>query len=360
MSSGTQVEVAPTFAPSLPVPNVQEIVRTDPLQVPERYLRDQEAIPENKGHTTSDLSTEIPIIDFPLLSKGNKEELDKLDMACQEWGFFQVVNHGVEKEVLQGMKDVAAKFFELPLEEKNKVAMPSDDIQGYGHAYVVSEDQILDWSDALILIVYPTHYRKLQFWPAVPEKFKEVLDTYSSEVKRVGEELLMSLSILMGMEKDSLIGLHNQFLQGVRVNYYPPCSMPHKVLGLSPHSDTSTITILMQEDDVTGLQIQKGGEWVSVEPIPNALVVNVGDVLEIWTNGKYKSIEHRAVTTKNKARLSYATFLSPHDDVEVEPIYDIVESHMMYKKVRYGDYLRQSMKMKHAGKAHTQMAKIES
>lgn len=86
-----QVEVAPTYAPSLPVPNVQEIVRTYPFHVPDRYLRDQEEIPENIDHTTSNLSSEIPIIDFSLLSKGNKEELHKLDVACEEWGFFQVL-----------------------------------------------------------------------------------------------------------------------------------------------------------------------------------------------------------------------------------------------------------------------------
>lgn len=79
-----------------------------------------------------------------------------------------MVNQGVEKEVMQKMKDVAAEFFELPLEEKNKYAMPSNDIQGYGHAHVVSEEQILDWSDALILVVHPSHYRKLEFWPKSP------------------------------------------------------------------------------------------------------------------------------------------------------------------------------------------------
>lgn len=85
----------------------------------------------------------------------------------------------------------------------------------------------------------------------------------------------------MGMENDALLGLHKELVQALRMNYYPPCCMPDKVLGISPHSDTNTITILMQEDKVTGLQIRKGGEWVQVKPIPNALVVNVGDVLEV-------------------------------------------------------------------------------
>ncbi|TQE08201.1 hypothetical protein C1H46_006168 [Malus baccata] len=138
--------------------------------------------------------------------------------------------------------------------------------------------------------------------------------------------------------------------------------MPDKVLGKSPHSDTSTITILTQEDNVTGLQIRKEGEWVPVKPIPNPLVVNVGDVIVIWSNGKYKSIEHRAATTEGQARLSYATFLVPHDDVEIEPFdhMDCPRSVWKYKKVRCGDYLRESLKMKMDGKAHTQVAKIET
>ena len=65
------------------------------------------------------------------------------------------------------------------------------------------------------------------------------------------------------------------------MNYYPPCTMPEKVLGLSPHSDTSTITLLTRDDDVTGLEIWHKGGWVAVTPIPDALVVNVGDVIEV-------------------------------------------------------------------------------
>lgn len=87
-----EVAVAPTFGSSLPVPNVQEIVKSDPLHVPERYLiKNQEDMPKDADHTCN-LSSEIPTIDFSLLSRGHKEELTKLDLACKEWGFFQVIN----------------------------------------------------------------------------------------------------------------------------------------------------------------------------------------------------------------------------------------------------------------------------
>ncbi|KAE8692447.1 putative disease resistance protein [Hibiscus syriacus] len=299
-------EEAPTYAPSIPVPNVQELMREDPSQVPQRYVRDLKDRP--KDTDLSHLSSLIPLIDFSLLLLGNEEELNKLDLACQDWGFFQ----------------------------KNKYAMPSDDIQGYGHGYVVLEEQILDW---------------------------EIIEEYSNVIRKFGTELMESFSLIMGMEKEALLGLHKQLIQVYRVNYYPPCSKPDQVLGVSPHSDSSTITILMQDDGVCGLQIKHDNEWVPVNPFPYALVVNVGDVIEMWSNGKYKSIEHRAVANDNRARISYASFLFPHDKVEIEPLNHMIDQkteQQIYKKVKYGDYLRNSMKRKMEGKAHTQMAKVEA
>lgn len=353
------IDEAPIFAPSLPVPNVQEMVKMNPLQVPTKYVRNEEEM--EKVNYMPQLSSEIPIIDFTLLSNGNMEELLKLEIACKDWGFFQVVNHGLQKELIQRMRNVTDEFFNLPIEEKEKYAMPSNDIQGYGHAYVVSEEQTLDWSDSLILMIYPNRYRKLQFWPKTPHGFNEIIEAYSSEVKRVGEELLSSLSIIMGLEKHALIGMHKELLQCSRANYYPPCNTPDQVLGLSSHSDTGTITILMQDDDVPGLEIRNKGNWVPVTPISDALVVNVGDVIEILSNGKYKSVEHRAVTNKNKRRTSHASFLSPRDDVEVEPFDHMIdaENTKVYQKVKFGDYLRQSMKRKMEGKTHIDVAKIK-
>ncbi|KAL6133170.1 hypothetical protein ACLB2K_065407 [Fragaria x ananassa] len=350
-------------------PNVQELVRSNPLKIPEKYLLKnivEQDKPKSIETTRDDLSSDnIPIVDFSLLAIGNEEELNKLDLACKEWGFFQLVNHGVEREVLQGMKDGSAKFFGLPLEEKNKFAMSTAEgkREGYGKPFVATEEQTLDWSDALVLTLYPSQIRNLQYWPTTPKGYKEAIEAYASEVKRVGEEILRSMSLTMGMEKDILLGLHQDLAAALRVNYIPPCSMPDQVLGLSAHADAGTITILMQDDNVIGLQIRKQGQWVSVKPIPNSFVVNVGDALEIWSNGKYKSIEHRAVTNESKARMSYASFIFPHVDVEIEPFHHLLESSgivQMYKKVKYGDYLIKCLKRKMEGKEHTQNAKIGS
>lgn len=87
----------------------------------------------------------------------------------------------------------------------------------------------------------------------------------------------------MGMEKDALLGLHQELVQPLSVAYYPQCSMPDKALGLSAHSDKGSLGIVMQEDDVTGLQIKHRGKWVPIEPISDAFVVNVGDIIEVRT-----------------------------------------------------------------------------
>lgn len=109
----------------------------------------------------------------------------------------------------------------------------------------------------------------------------DAVDEYSNEMQRITIELLGSLSMMMNMDKDRLLRLHGEMKQGMRMNYYPTCSEPNQVLGVSPHSDGGSITILLQDDDITGLQIKYKGQWLSVKPIPNALVINIGDAMEV-------------------------------------------------------------------------------
>ncbi|KAL2331278.1 hypothetical protein Fmac_018859 [Flemingia macrophylla] len=94
------------------------------------------------------------------------------------------------------------------------------------------------------------------------------------------------------------------------MNYYPPSPQPEKVIGLTPHSDGVGLTILLQVNEVEGLQIKKNGMWVPIMPLPNAFIVNIGDILEIITNGIYQSIEDRATVNSEIERLSIATSLN--------------------------------------------------
>ncbi|GMI84881.1 LATERAL BRANCHING OXIDOREDUCTASE 1 [Hibiscus trionum] len=351
---GSGEEKGSDWGKSLPVPSVQELLRNDPQSLPERYIqlhRDRPVVPHM---AVAPSSYDIPIIDFALLAKGDEDETRKLDLACKHWGFFQIINHGVAEEVLLKMKAAIAAFFELPPDEKNKYAQDGNDFQGYGQAYVASEEQKLDWCDMVFLVTLPHEIRNLKYWADTIPGFKDAIESYSIEAQKVAEELCANISLLMGMDKDGLKRFYGNTKQAMRMNYYPPCSRPDLVLGIKPHSDPDIVTLLLQDDDVPGLQIRHKDEWILVKPIRNAIVVNVGDVLEILSNGMYKSIEHRAITNKAKARLSLATIMIPYDELEIGPMECAVDDDRprMYGNMKYLDYVRYTLGRKMEGKAH--------
>lgn len=332
---------------------VEEIVKRDPSFIPKRYILTEKDV--SKDMELPLLSAQVPVIDMALLSDGQEEELNKLDEACKNWGFFLVINHGMDERVLEDIKTAASEFFKLPLEEKMRYPFDPLAIEGYGRPYPVLQDQTVDWSDSLMFRLFPVRGRKLELWPDKPAALRGAVEAYSVEIGRVSKKLLGSLSLIMGMGSNDLPDLHKEMQVSMRVNYYPVCYEPEKVMGMSPHSDATTITILMQDNNVNGLQIRHNGGWVPVQPVPNSLIVNVGDVLEIWSNGKYKSIEHRAMTNGTRARISYASFVTPQMEVEVEPLKQILDDsqqHKLYKKVTYEDYIRQSLQSKLEGKAY--------
>lgn len=94
-------------------------------------------------------------------------------------------------------------------------------------------------------------------------------------------KLLRWMGINLGIEAHKLTSAFEDCNQGIRMNYYPPCLEADKVIGLSPHSDATALTLLVQINQVQGLQIKKGCKWVPVDPIPDAIIVNIGDVLEV-------------------------------------------------------------------------------
>jgi isopenicillin N synthase-like dioxygenase len=142
--------------------------------------------------------------------------------------------------------------------------------------------------------------------------------------------------------------------QAVRVNYYPAC--PHgrgRVLGLSPHSDAAGLTLLLQVSAVPGLQIRRRGAWISVDPIPGALVANVGDVVEVLTNGRYKSIEHRALVSPTHHRVSVAAFHSARFGDTYAPLEETIvdgDEPARYRSIGVEDYVRLVLSSKLQGK----------
>lgn len=249
----------------------------------------------------------------------------------------------------------------LPLEEK-KYPMAPGGIQGYGHAFVFSEDQKLDWSNMLALGVDPAFIRQPELWPTNPASFKDTLEKYSAEIRALCRSLLAHITETRGLAPDTFNGMFGEAVQAVRMNFYPPCPRPELVLGLSAHCDGSAVTVLQQDTSCAGLQVVgRDGAWVPVYPIRHALVANLGDTLEVLTNGRYRSVEHRAVTSDTHDRLSIVTFYAPAYDVELGPMPEFVtdDAPCRYRRFNHGEYSRHYVTSKLEGKKTLEFAKID-
>ncbi|KAL0913952.1 hypothetical protein M5K25_017447 [Dendrobium thyrsiflorum] len=314
------------FGGSLKVDNVQALAKKLGSEIPVRYVR-----PERKEDIVAgdeEVSGEsIPIIDFGKLfdSEYSDEEAAKLHWACEDWGFFQLINHGIPQDIISKFREDIEEFFNLPLEVKERFAQLPGQIEGYGQSFVQSEEQKLDWGDMLFLATLPPSFKQLRFWPTNPSSCRKSIDEYAVELKRVADGLLKIISKNLGDEFENVYEMFKGGMQSLRVNYYPPCPSPEKVLGLSPHSDAVVLTLLLQMNEMHGLQIKRNGGWLPVKASPRAFIVNIGDIIEILCNGKYKSIEHRAVVNNEKVRISVAGFHTLNIDDFVGPITEIVK-----------------------------------
>ncbi|CAA3029424.1 SRG1-like [Olea europaea subsp. europaea] len=301
---------------SLQVPNVQELAKEKSTTIPPRYQR------PNEDHLVSSLTeNQIPVIDMQkLMEKYSMDaELQKLHTARKEWGFFQLINHGVSFPKVEKMKLEIQEFFSLPIEEKKKFSQESGDIEGYGRAFVVSEEQKLDWADLFFAITLPIHCRKPHLISKLPTKFRDAIDEYAAELKNRAMKILDIMAKALQMKTEEMNMVFEEGMKAMRMNYYSPCPQSELVTGLNPHSDAVGLTILLQVSEIEGLQIKKDGAWIPVVPLPNAFVINIGDILEIVTNRIYRSIEHRATVNSKKERLSIATFFHPNIDSDLGP-----------------------------------------
>lgn len=150
--------------------------------------------------------------------------------------------------------------------------------------------------------------------------------------------------------------------QRINLNYYPKCPKPELTVGVGRHSDVSTFTILLQ-DNIGGLYVRTpdGESWVHVPPINGALVINVGDALQILSNGKYKSIEHRVIANATADRISIPLFINPKPSEVIGPLTEVLENtgeKPKYKNVLYSDYTLHFYRKAHDGKDTLEFAKI--
>ncbi|XP_038711612.1 probable 2-oxoglutarate-dependent dioxygenase At5g05600 [Tripterygium wilfordii] len=297
---------------------------------------------------------EIPVIDLSNFSTVDTKELVlEIGNASKNWGFFQVINHGVPLELRQGMEKVGKEFFHLGLEEKRKVKRNEFNSMGYHDSEHTKN--VRDWKEVFDFLlkdqtVIPASHEPddqelrtlFNQWPHYPTSFREVCQEYAREVEKLGFKLLELISLSLGLPADRCHPYFKHQTSFIRLNYYPPCPAPHLALGVGRHKDAGALTVLAQ-DDVGGLEVKRksDGEWVRVKPIPDAFSINVGDVVQVWSNDAYESVEHRAVVNSVKERISIPFVMFPTHTVSVKPLDELVnqQNPPKYKEYNWGKFL---------------------
>ncbi|KAK4754399.1 hypothetical protein SAY87_002503 [Trapa incisa] len=280
---------------------------------------------------------ELPLIDLSRLDKSPDESMEckaEIAKASREWGFFQVVNHGISREILERMRREQVKVFKQPFQEKVKEELLLNMSSGsyrWGSPRATCLRQ-LAWSEAFHVPL--TDILGSDGFSSLSSTMEQFAATLSGLANRLAEILAENMGHNWSdyMRENCL--LRSCYL---RINRYPPCPMfPTNVFGLVPHTDSDFLTVLHQ-DDVGGLQLVRDGRWFAVNPKPDVLIVNIGDLFQAWSNGVYKSVVHRVATNPRVERFSTAYFLCPSDDTVIKSCGEPP----VYRDFSFREYLQQ-------------------
>ncbi|XP_071712512.1 feruloyl CoA ortho-hydroxylase F6H1-3-like [Rutidosis leptorrhynchoides] len=324
--------------------------------LPHQYIQPpQERFDTNVEELQND---SIPIID---MSNWNDANVAKsICDAAQKWGFFQIVNHGVPIRVLEDVKDATHEFFKMLPQEKQKYSKEQSGTNNvrFATSFSPRAEKALEWKDYLSLF-YVSDDEAASLWPPVCRN--QALE-YMKSTQLVVKKLLTLL--MKGLNIKQLDDTKESVLMGskrINLNYYPKCPNPELTVGVGRHSDVSTLTILLQ-DEIGGLYVRNTDtlKWIHVPPVSGSLVINVGDALQIMSNGKYKSVEHRVSANGTSDRISVPIFVNPRPSDVIGPFAEVVQSgeKPVYKQVLYSDYVKHFFRKAHDGKATVEFAKV--
>jgi isopenicillin N synthase-like dioxygenase len=278
--------------------------------------------------------------------------------SASHWGFVQIVNHGISQSLFDKVWEQAHLFFGLPCEEKRKVLRNQDNMLGYFDQELTKNlrdlKEIYDFGGiSSSSLEKDGHDERIKtgdgynLWPESLPKFKKTFVEYFANTELLGHRLLGILCEGMGLDSNTLTPFFGENHTGfMRLNYYPvddplpsdevATTAPLGDMALHQHTDAGVLTILLQ-DDAGGLQAEIDGEWIDVPPLAGALNINVGDLMQIWSNDHYPAIVHRVRAVGERSRYSIPFFLNPSYDTDVAPLPD---GPPRYSSVNWGAFRR--------------------
>ncbi|KAL4558886.1 hypothetical protein LXL04_037090 [Taraxacum kok-saghyz] len=290
----------------------------------------------------------IPIID---LSLDTATLSDRIITACQDYGFFKLVNHGVPTEIISKMEQVAQGFFSKPASEKLKAKSNPPSPFGYGCRSIGFNGDVGEL-EYLLLQANPRSVLHSDTFNVVsdhPTDFSCAVDDYIHVVKNLTSGLLEILALGLSLTDTNVFSRLVQDTDSdscFRINHYPGLKLKTesnqiKRIGFGEHSDPQIFTIL-RSNDVPGLQIcTVDGLWIPVNIEPTDFCVFVGDALEVLTNGRFKSVRHRVMANMStKSRISMMYFAAPAMNEWIFPIPQMISPGdlRLYKSFTWNEY----------------------
>ncbi len=265
----------------------------------------------------------IPTIDLASLTQ--PRSLERLNEACSEWGVFHLVGHGMPLEIREDLLEEMARFFARPTATKTEIERTEANPWGFYNCELTKN--VEDWKE--IFDVGPEEGTRVPQWPAQQPSFLRAVQAFYDASERIAKDLVRGIVQSLDASPHALDACFEDHTSYLRLNYYPLCKNPaaadaptvptHGRLGISHHSDAGAVTVLLQ-DGVSGLQVQRTGKWHDIEAERGALIINIGDMVQVWSNDRYKAPLHRVLADEHKVRFSAPFFLNPSYATHCAPL----------------------------------------
>tara|TARA_Y100000739_G_scaffold187960_1_gene167062 strand:+ start:649 stop:1584 length:936 start_codon:yes stop_codon:yes gene_type:complete len=288
-----------------------------------------------------------------------KKRSEALDKICIETGFLIIEGHGVPKKVINEQWDIVSKFFSSPLDIKREVRVP---YSGYPYGWIGPDQEALAASKGEETppdlkesfnggplnipknIKDPAAYEfcyQPSLWPQI-DGFREIWESYYSEMESLAKRIMVAFAEALVLESSYFDSFINNPISALRALYYPETKdiIIDKQQRAGAHTDYGSLTILLPQTGTTGLQIKKKNTWIDVPAPQDCFVINIGDLMELWTAGRWVSTLHRVVAKPNQSpRKSLAYFHQPDWEAIIKPI-----NASFSEKVVSGPYLMEKFK----------------